>query len=138
MVLCSQQMTGIYKNPRIDQDGHWQQSGTQPILISAPQWPNRTYNAPMRFYRVSKKRSVKTDLGIYGHAVDASGQCMSESLILWHNLDFSSCEILVGLHKSSHNCLMGYQHACNTGGPGFHSTLKHIFHICRQLFGSEK
>ena len=32
---------------------------------------------------------------------------------------------------------MGYmyhQHACNTGGPGFDSTLKCFFHICRQLF----
>ena len=30
-------------------------------------------------------------------------------------------------HK--HNCLMGYQYNCNTGGPGFDSTLKNFFHI---------
>ena len=40
VVLRSQQTTGMYTNHRIDQDGHWQQFGTQPIiLISAPQWP---------------------------------------------------------------------------------------------------
>ena len=38
VVLCSQQMTGMSTNHRIDQDGYWQQFGTQPILISAPQW----------------------------------------------------------------------------------------------------
>ena len=27
---------------------------------------------------------------------------MSESLKLGHNLDFSSCDIMVGFHKSSH------------------------------------
>ena len=27
---------------------------------------------------------------------------MSESLRLGHNLDFSSCDIMVGFHKSSH------------------------------------
>ena len=36
-VLCSQQTAGMYTNHRIDRDGHWQQLGTQPILISAPQ-----------------------------------------------------------------------------------------------------
>ena len=36
--------------------------------------------------------------------VDFRGQCMSESLILGHNLDFSSCDIMVGFHKSSHIC----------------------------------
>ena len=100
-VLCSQQTTGMYTNHKIDWDGYWQQSDTQPILISAPQWPNRTYNAPTRLYRVGKKPSVKADLAIYSHAVYASGQCMSESLILGHNLDFSSCDILVGFCKSS-------------------------------------
>ena len=34
---CSQQTIGMYTNHRIDQDSHWQQFGTQPILISAPQ-----------------------------------------------------------------------------------------------------
>ena len=102
VVLCSQQTTGMYTNHRIDRDSHWQQSGTQPILISAPQWPNRTRNASARLNRVGKKPSVKADLAIYSHAVDASGQCMSESLILGHNLDFSSCNILVSFCKSSH------------------------------------
>ena len=102
VVLCSQQMTGMYTNYRIDRDGHWQQSGTQPSLIIAPQWPNRTCNAPTQPHRVSKKLPVKADLANYSHAVDACGQCMSESLILRHNLDFSTCDILVGFCKSSH------------------------------------
>ena len=102
VVLCSQQTTGMYTNHRIDRDGHRQQPGTQPILISIPQWPNRTCNAPTQLYRVSKKPSVKADLAIHSHAVDASGQCMSESLILGHNLDFSSCDISVGFCKSIH------------------------------------
>ena len=29
-----------------DQDGHWQQFGIQPILLSVPQWANRPCNAP--------------------------------------------------------------------------------------------
>ena len=45
---------------------------------------------------------MKADLAIYSHAVDVSGQCMSESLTLGHNLDFSSCDIMVGFCKSSH------------------------------------
>ena len=102
VVLCSQQTTGIYTNHRIDRDSHWQLSGTQSILISAPQWPNKTCNAPTWLHRVGKKPSVKADLAIYSHAVDASGQCMSESLILGHNLDFSSYDILIGFCKSSH------------------------------------
>ena len=102
VVLCSQQTTGMYTNHRIDQDGHWQQFGTQPILISAPQWANRPCNAPTRLYRVGKKPSVKADLAIYSQAVDEHGRCMSESLILGHNLDFRSCDIMVGFHKSSH------------------------------------
>ena len=91
----------MYTNHRIDRDNLWQQSGTQPILISAPQWPNRPYNAPTQFYRVGKKPSVKAGLAIYSHVVDASGQCMSVSLILGFNLDFSSCDNLVGFCKSS-------------------------------------
>ena len=45
---------------------------------------------------------MKVDLAIYSHTVDAFGQCMSESLILGHNLAFSSCDILVGFCKSGH------------------------------------
>ena len=82
VVLCSQQMTGMYTNHRIDRDGHWQQFGTQPILISAPLWANRPCNAPTWFYKVGKKLFVKADLAIDSHAVDVCGQCMSESLIL--------------------------------------------------------
>ena len=51
---------------------------------------------------VGKKPSVKADLAIYSQAVDVRGRCMSESLILGHNLDFSSCDIMVGFRKSSH------------------------------------
>ena len=98
----------MYTNHRIDPDGHWQQSGTQPILISAPQWPNRTCDAPMWWLdRVGKKPPVKADLAIHSYTVDASGQCMSESLILVHNLDFSSCDILVSFCKSSHIYSLG-------------------------------
>ena len=92
----------MHTNHRIDQDRCWQQFGTQPILISAPQWSHRPCNAPARPYRVGKKPSVKADLAIYGQVVDASGQCMSISLILGFNLDFSSCDNLVGFCKSSH------------------------------------
>ena len=92
----------MYTNHRIDRDGHWQQLGTQPILISAPQWACWPCNAPTRFYMVGKKLSVKADLTIYSQAVDVRGRCMSESLILGHNLDFSSCDIMVSFHKSSH------------------------------------
>ena len=102
VVLCSQQMTGMYTNHRIDQDGHWQQFGTQPILISVPQWDCWPCNAPTRFYMVGKKPSVKADLAIYSLEVDIRGRFMSESLILGHNLDFSSCDIMVGFCKSSH------------------------------------
>ena len=52
VVLCSQQTTGMYTNHRIDRDGHWQQFGTQRILISAPQWASWSCNAPTGFYRV--------------------------------------------------------------------------------------
>ena len=45
---------------------------------------------------------MKTDLTTYSHAVDVGGQCISESLISGHNLDFSSCDIMVGFCKSSH------------------------------------
>ena len=101
VVLCSQQTTGMYRNHRIDRDGNWQQFGTQPILISAPQWACWPCNVPTGFYTVGKKPSVKADLAIYSQAVDVRGRCMSESLKLGHNLDFSSCD-MVGFHKSSH------------------------------------
>ena len=102
IVLCSQQTTEMYRNHRIDRDGHWQQFGTQPILISAPQWAHWPCNASTRSYTVGKKPSMKADLAIYSQAVDVCGRCMSESLRLGHNLDFSSCDIMVGFHKSSH------------------------------------
>ena len=102
VVLCSQQTIGMYRNHRIDQDGHWQQFGTQQILISAPQWACWPCNAPTWFYTVGKKPFVKADLVIYSQAVDVRGQCMSESLILRHNLYFSSCDIMVGFHISNH------------------------------------
>ena len=86
------QTTGYIK------EGHW----LQPILISASQWPHRPCNAPTRFYRVSKKPSVKTDLAIYNHVLDASGQCMSVSIILGLNLGFDSCDSLVCFCKFSH------------------------------------
>ena len=79
VVLCSQQTTSMYTNHRIDQDSHWQQLGTQPILISAPQLADMPCNAPTQFNRVDKKPSVKADLAIYSHTVDVGGQCMSES-----------------------------------------------------------
>ena len=50
--------------------------------------------------RSEKKPSMKADLAIYSHTVDAAGQCMSESLLLGHNLDFSTCDILVSFCKS--------------------------------------
>ena len=48
------------------------------------------------------KSRLKADLAIYSQAGDVCGQCMSESLILGHNLNFSSCDIMVGFRKSSH------------------------------------
>ena len=45
---------------------------------------------------------MKADLAIYSQAVYVCGRCMSESLKLGHNLDFSSCDIMVGFYKSSH------------------------------------
>ena len=72
VVLHSQQTTGMYTNHRIDQDSFWPQSGALPILISTPQWPNRTCNTPMQPYRVGKKPFMKADLAIYSHTVDAA------------------------------------------------------------------
>ena len=45
---------------------------------------------------------MKVDLAIYSHVVVAPRQCMSVSSILGFNLDFSSCDNLVGFCKSSH------------------------------------
>ena len=106
VVRSHQQVTDMYTTRRMGQDGHCQQFHTTPTLISAPQWPHRSCNAPMRPYTVGKKPSVKADLAIYSQAVDVRGQCMSESLKLGHNLDFSSCDIMVGFHKSSHILLI--------------------------------
>ena len=108
IVLCPQQTTGMYTNHRIDRDGHWQQFGTQPILISAPQWACWPCNAPTWSYTVGKKPFVKADLAIYSQAVDVRGLCMSESLKLGDNLDFSSCDIMVDFHKSSHKLSFGH------------------------------
>ena len=104
----------MYTTHRMGQDGHCQQFHTTPTLISAPQWPHRPCNAPMRPYIVSKKPSVKADLAIYSQAVDVRGQCMSESLKLGHNLDFSSCDIMVGFHKSSHIYVHKFLHSIVT------------------------
>ena len=48
---------------------------------------------------------LRRPLAIYSQAVDVCGRCMKESLILGHNLNFSSCEIMVGFRKSSHICI---------------------------------
>ena len=50
------------------------------------------YN-PCNIMGVVYKLSVKADLDIYSHEVNASGQCMSVSLILGFKLNFSSCAI---------------------------------------------
>ena len=110
VMLCSQQTTGMYTNHRIDRDNHWQQFGTQPILISAPQWACWPCNAPTQLYTVGEKLSVKAGLAIYSQAVDVRGRCMSESLILGHNLYFSSCDIMVGFRESSHIQIPGVDH----------------------------
>ena len=103
VVLSPQQVTDMYTTHRMGRDGHCQQFDTTPTLISAPQWPHRPCNVPLRLYRVNKKSSVKADLAMYSHAVDVSRQCMSVSLILDCKLDFSSCAIRASFRKSSHN-----------------------------------
>ena len=72
VVLCFQQTTGMYTNHRIDQDGHWQQFGTQPILINALQWACWPCNAPARFYTVGKRPSVKADIAKQLMSVDCA------------------------------------------------------------------
>ena len=62
-------------------------------------------NAPTWSYKVGKESSMKAAIAMY--VVDASRQCMSVSLILGFNLDFSSCDNLVGFCESSH---ISYMH----------------------------
>ena len=62
----------MYTTHWMGRDGHCQQFETTPTLISAPQWPHRPCNAPMRLYTVGKKPSVKADLAMYSHTVDVS------------------------------------------------------------------
>ena len=94
-----------------DRDVHKPQERSRRPLAAAwhttnsdkfPQWANRACNPPTRFYKVVKNLSVKADLAIYSHAFDVGGQCMSESLTLGQNLDFSFCDIMAGFCKSSH------------------------------------
>ena len=92
----------MYTIHMIDQDRQWQQFGTIPIVIGAPQWLHRAYNAPWQFYRVSKKPSVKADLVIYSHELDVSGWCMGVLLIINIEIDFSSCANWDSFCKSSH------------------------------------
>ena len=98
----------MYTIHRRDQDGHWQQFGIPPILISAPQWLHMPCNAPTQLYRVRKKPSVKADLVIYSHIVDSSGWYMSVSLILGFKFDFSPCATWDGFCKSSTNRVNGF------------------------------
>ena len=72
VVLSLQYVTDMYTTHRMGQDEHCQQFYTTPTLISAPQWPHRPCNAPMRLYTVGKKLSVKADLAMYSHTVDVS------------------------------------------------------------------
>ena len=59
--------------------------------------------SPTHSNRVGKKPSVKVDLDINRHIVDASGQCMSVPLIIASDLDFSSSDNLVSFCKFSYN-----------------------------------
>ena len=102
VVLCPQQVTDMCTTHRMGRDRHYQQFDTTPTLISAPHWPHRPCNAPIRLYRVRKKPSVKADLAMHSHTVDVSRQCMCVSLILGCKLDFSSCAIRASFRKSSH------------------------------------
>ena len=106
VALCFQQMTGMYTNHRIYRDSHWQQFGTQPILMIVPQWSHRPFNAPTWPYKIGKTPAVKADLAIYSQVVDASGQYMRVSLILGFKLDFSSCDNLVSFCKSCHKLII--------------------------------
>ena len=62
VVLSPQQVTDMCTTHRMGRGGHCWQFDTRPTLITAPQWPHRPCNAPMRLYRVNKKPSVKADL----------------------------------------------------------------------------
>ena len=119
-------------------------------MISALQWPSRTCNVPTRPYRVGKKLSVKADLAIYSHAVNVARQCMSKSLMLGHNLDFATCDVLVGFCKSSHIyrmclsltdtsyvCMIFYLNMCNLCRycmPGFHTQSYMCIYIHKLCF----
>ena len=85
----------------------------------------------MQPYRVGKKPPVKEDLAIYSHVVDASGQCMSVSLILGFNLDFSSCDNLVSFCKSSHKYVRStlYDMLVNCELEGLHTITFHKVHV---------
>ena len=65
-------------------------------------------------------KALKTDLAIYSHAIDVHGQFMSESLILGHNLDFSSCNIMVSFCKSSD------KFSCDANMAGFAELVTYI------------
>ena len=80
----------MYTNHRNDRDGHWQQSGTPPILSSAPCGPTGPVKHHHGFTGSTKSHLC---IVIYNHVVHAFGQCMSVSLILGFNLDFSSCDV---------------------------------------------
>ena len=64
VVLCPQQVTDMCTTHRMSQDRHCQQFDTTPTLTSAPQWPYRPCNTPMRLKTVGKKSSVKADPAI--------------------------------------------------------------------------
>ena len=102
VVLCPQQETDMCTTHRMGQDRHCQQFDTTQTLINAPQWPHRPCNASIQLYRVGKKLSEKADLAMYSQSVDVFRKWMSISLILGCKLDFCSCAIRVGFHKSSH------------------------------------
>ena len=61
VVLSPQQVTDMHTTHRMGRKGHCQQFDTISTLISAPQWPHKPCNAPMRLYRVGKMPSVKAD-----------------------------------------------------------------------------
>ena len=100
VALCPQKTTEMYTVYRIGRDRYWQQFDTTSILISAPQWLHRLYNAPWQFYRIGKKLSVKADLDTNLMFLDAG--CMGVSLILGIELNFSTCANWDSFCKSSH------------------------------------
>ena len=137
VVLCPQQVTDMCTTHRMGRDGHCQQFDTTPTLISAPQWPHRPCNVPIRLYRVSKKPSVNTDLAMYSHTVDVSRQCMRVSLILGCKLDFSSCAIRAGFWNPvtfSHASISPHNYnACAKLAWKLHVTFEKLMHIIQAL-----